>query len=161
VDWHPEPAPDPWDATSEAGWRAFIQAHEVCFEAGPLNVPDAGRRRRAGFEIALYARHPRGLRADPTDRESANLRQGLADLADQAWQDSIATTGLVMRARFEHARLLLRREAGWVPELGVRLEIQPRHATFAEPDGPQRAGVRAFEQRLLALGVRRGAWRRI
>lgn len=159
VDWQARLAPLLTMPSDEAGLRAFIRAFEVCFDTAPLLLPQAGQRVPAGLELALYARPRRGLGTDPSSPESMGVRQGLIDLVQQAWPTWATARDLVIRAHPERARLLLRPENGWVPELGVRLELQQRTLTFGAPDAAQRACLREIEGRLLALGARRRSWR--
>ncbi len=146
-------------SAEDDGWREFVRAHEVCYETGPLIVAHDGQRGPVGFEIALYARHPDGLAADPSGPASLDLRRGLSALAEHVWPVSVLAQEQVARIQPERARLLLRRENGWTPEVSVRVEIQARSATFQEPDGRLRGCLHALEQRLLEQGVHRGGWR--
>ncbi len=132
-------------------WRRFVRAFDVCWESGPSLVQHDGRRVGVGYEITLTARHPDGLAADLDSHTSRSLRRELTGLALAVCPP--AADGLVCAPRREPARLVLRRDSGWRPELEQHIDVLRREDTFDEAGEAARRCRSAIEQRLLALGV--------
>jgi hypothetical protein len=140
----PPPAPS-FDAAR------FVRDHEVCWESAPSVAWHDGRRIPVGYDLTLFARHPQGLAADPSSPESRALRRGLTRVIERVCRAQGGA--LTCRVRDDPARLVLRRENDWAPEVELHLELLHPQATFGEADDGQKQGLRALEARLRELGV--------
>lgn len=138
--------------------RDFVRRYEVCWETEPRIEWHAGRRLPVGYDVRLFARHPRGFEADPAAPDSRRLQQNLAALAGHACPAEWPA-GLAVRFQPEPVRLLLRPESEWAPEVAACLSLQHTGATFAEADDAQRGCVHEIEKRLAQLGARPRSWR--
>jgi hypothetical protein len=143
---------------AERELRRFVRAHEVCWESHPRVELRAGRRHLVGYDVRLFARHPRGLGADPAAPESRRLQEQLADVAAHVCPPEWPT-GLSVRFQPDPARLLLRPENEWVPEIAGCLTLQHSGATFGAADDAQKRCVHEIEARLAELGARPRTWR--
>ncbi len=144
---------------ADGALRAFIQAHEVVWETTPRAEWRAGRRVLVGYEISLFARHPRGFAADPGDATCDALRAALEGLARRVLPRPLPA-GLACALTGDPARLALRPDGRFEPEVELRLEILHATATFAASDAAQKECLHEVESGLRALGARAGRWRR-
>lgn len=61
--------------------RGFVREHHVYFEVRPELVPTAGERLKVGFELRLWAVHPKGAHALPGCDRCRALARDLERLA--------------------------------------------------------------------------------
>lgn len=153
----PAEAADTWVHLAPAALRRFVGDHEVCWETTPRVELHDGRRVSVGYDVALFARHPRGLGLDPDSVESLELHARLGELARRVCPASLPD-GVACRFSSDPARVVLRRENGFVPEAEGHIDVLHAGATFAESDAAQKECVHEIETALVRLGAQPRSW---
>jgi len=139
---------------SDADWASFSREHRVAYELSPLVEARGDEKLQAGFTLTLYA-------AAPMEKTPGAERQ---EAGRQLWEELRALAAAAVppgerkgRAELDPPRTaVLRPENEFKPEVSLswrifRADLQPVSAQ----DKEQLAGL---EQRLAALGLKRGRW---
>jgi hypothetical protein len=141
-------------ARSEAEWVAWAKAKRAAFQVAPLLESVQGERLQVGFSITLYAAAP--LEAAPgSERRAAieKLRDEIQELADDVAPPEQRTARVQLE---QSARVVLRPENEFRPEVDLTLHLFPRGASGSAVGARDRERMSQLEKRLLAFGVKQG-----
>jgi hypothetical protein len=139
---------------SEAEWGAWAREHRACFQNAAMTEAVKGERVQVGFSLTLYVAAPLESTSGP-DRMQAvgklwdELKELAADVAPPEER-----TALVQLE--QAARVVLRPENEFKPEVGLTFNVFPRASGLAGVTNADRERMAAIEKRLLALGVKQG-----
>ena len=136
----------------QADLRALVREHRVHFDVGPEIVMEAGERLKVGFEVRLWAVHPKGARALPGCGKCRTLVRVLERVA---WavlpQDDRATRYAIEPFA---AALYDSRIVPGADEVGLTVRLVHR-ADYERPiDACEERCLKEIRQSLKALGAR-------
>lgn len=138
---------------TEAEWGAWARQQRACFQNVPLVEVVKGERLQVGFSLTLYVAAP--LETAPGAREAAvaALWEELKRLADDIAPPEQRTARVQLE---QAARVVLRPENGFEPEVGLTFHLFPRGGGLTAVTEPDRERVAQVEKRLVAFGVKQG-----
>jgi hypothetical protein len=122
------------DALGESTFREFAKRYHVHYTVGPELVVDGHGRRAVGFEIRLFAAHPKRSHVLPGGRGSRALAASLRDLAEFILPDC-GTTARLELDPFSPALY----ESSEVPggdEVALTIRLLHYSERYAEPIDP-------------------------
>ena len=141
-------------ARTEAEWAIWAREHRAAFQTVPLIEVVKGERVQVGFALTLYVATP--MEKSP----GAERTEAVAKLWDElkALAEDIAPEGQrVARVQLEQsARVVLRPENEFKPEVGLTFNLFPRGGGMAAVTAEDRERMTKVEKRLLAFGVKQG-----
>ena len=137
---------------TEAEWAIWAREHRVAFQTVPLIEAAKGERVQVGFSLTLYVAAPMEIAAGAQRAEAvAKLWDELKTLAeDIAPEDECTARVEIERA----ARVVLRPENEFKPEVGLTFNLFPRRGSMAAVTAEDRERMNQVEKRLLAFGVK-------
>jgi hypothetical protein len=139
---------------SEAEWGAWAREHRACFQNAPMVEVVKGERLQVGFSLTLYVAAP--LESVPGPERSAAIARLWDELKALA-EDVAPPEERTARVQLEQAaRVVLRPENEFKPEIGLTFHIFPRQAALAGVGNADRDRMAQLEKRLLAFGVKQG-----
>lgn len=139
---------------TEAEWASWAREHRAVFQTVPLIEVVRGQRVQVGFSLALYVAAPME-RAPGAQRTEAvaKLWDELKLLAEDVAPEEQRTA----RVQIEQAaRVVLRPENEFRPEVGLTFHLVPRGASLAAVAAEDRERMTTVEKRLIAFGVKQG-----
>jgi hypothetical protein len=141
-------------ARSEAEWNAWARGHRAAYENVPLVELVQGERVQVGFSLTLYVEAPLDSAPGAQRREAVRQLWGeLKDLAEAVAPQEQRTA----RVQIEQAaRVVLRPENEFRPEVGLTFHLFPRGASLAAVNPEDRQRMTQLEKRLVAFGVKHG-----
>jgi hypothetical protein len=139
---------------TEAEWASWAREHRAAFQTVPLVESVKGERVQLGFALTLYVAAPLESAPGPQRMEAvAKLWDELKALAE----DVAPEEQRVARVQLEQAaRVVLRPENEFKPEVGLTFNLFPRGGAMAAVTNEDRERMTRVEKRLLAFGVKQG-----
>jgi hypothetical protein len=140
---------------TEAEWAGWAREHRAAFQTVPLiESVRGGERVQVGFSLTLYVAAP--LEGGP----GAQREQAVGKLWDELKllaEDVAPPEQRTARVQVEQAaRVVLRPENEFKPEVGLTFHLFPRGGALAAVTEEDRARMAQVEKRLLAFGVKQG-----
>lgn len=135
----------------------WARQHRVAYELAPLVEMHEGRKVHVGYTLSLYAAVPMDLPAG--EPRQAAMRALFGELKEFA--QSLKPQGdSPARVEVDRPRpaAYLRPENDMKPEVALTARIVHSKDYFAPVTTDERARLGSFEQRLTALGLKRGHW---
>lgn len=140
---------------AEPALREWIRDHQVTWELQSHYEYTGQQKVHAGFDLALFARHPEPLQDDPGCPECLRIHQALRDVVAIALPASRPTGGFSI-SPFVPV-LAMRAESNWKPE--VELDVAVYQPGGVEPsDADEAECVHAMEDELRRLGAQPRSW---
>jgi hypothetical protein len=140
---------------TEAEWASWAREHRAAFQTVPLvEAVPGGERVQVGFSLTLYVAAPMESAPGPQRMEAVGkLWDELKLLAEDIAPEAERTA----RVQIEQAaRVVLRPENEFKPEVGLTFHIFPRPAALAGVSNAERDRMAELEKRLLGFGVKQG-----
>jgi hypothetical protein len=138
---------------SEAEWAAWAREHRAAFQTVPLVEVVKGERLQVGFSLALYVAAPMETAPGGRVAEIEALWDELKRLADDIAPPEQRTAKVQIE---QAARVVLRPENEFKPEIGLTFHLLPRGGALAAVTEGDRERVTQVEKRLIAFGVKQG-----
>jgi hypothetical protein len=140
---------------TEAEWASWAREHRAAFQTVPLiEEVRRGERVQVGFSLTLYVAAPLESTPGPQRREAVGkLWDELKLLAEDIAPEEQRTARVQVE---QAARVVLRPENEFKPEVGLTFHLFPRGGSMAAVSAEDRDGVSKVEKRLLAFGVKQG-----
>jgi hypothetical protein len=137
---------------TEAEWAIWAREHRVAFQTVPLIEAVKGERVQVGFSLTLY------LAAPMESAPGAQRAEAVAKLWDELKllaEDIAPEEQRTARVQIEQAaRVVLRPENEFKPEVGLTFNLFPRGGSMAAVTAEDRERMNQVEKRLLAFGVK-------
>jgi hypothetical protein len=139
---------------SEGEWAVWAREHRACFQNAPLIEVVKAERVQVGFSLTLYVAAPLEAAPGPERTQAiTKLWDELKELAD----DIAPPEERSARVQPEQAaRVVLRPENEFKPEVGLTFHVFPRQAALAGVSNADRERMAQVERRLLAHGIKQG-----
>ena len=141
-------------ARTETEWASWSREHRAAFQTVPLIEVVKGERVQVGFALTLYVAAP--MESAP----GAQRTEAVAKLWDElkALAEDVAPEGQrVARVQLDQsARVVLRPENEFKPEVGLTFNLFPRGGSMAAVTAGDRERMNQLEKSLLAYGVKQG-----
>jgi hypothetical protein len=139
---------------SEAEWGAWAREHRACFQNAPMIEVVKAERVQVGFSLTLYVAAP--IDGTPGPERTAAIEKLWDELKELA-EDVAPSEERTARVQLEQAaRVVLRPENEFKPEVGLTFHIFPRPAAPTGVSNADRDRMAQLEKRLLAFGVKQG-----
>jgi len=139
---------------TEAEWASWAREHRAAFQTVPLVEAVKGERLQVGFALTLYVAAPMESGPGPQRMEAvAKLWDELKALAEDVAPEEQRTARVQLE---QAARVVLRPENEFKPEVGLTFNLFPRGGWMAAVTAEDRERMAKVEKRLLALGVKHG-----
>jgi hypothetical protein len=139
---------------SEAEWGVWAREHRACFQNTPLIEVVKAERVQVGFSLTLYVAAPLENTQGPERMQAiAKLWDELKELAEAVAPAEERTARVQLE---QAARVVLRPENEFKPEVGLTFHIFPRPAALAGVSNAERDRMAELEKRLLGFGVKQG-----
>jgi hypothetical protein len=142
-------------ARTEAEWATWAREHRAAFQVVPLIEDVRGAERvQVGFSLTLYVAAPME-RAAGAERSEAvgKLWDELKLLAEDIAPEEQRTARVQLE---QAARVVLRPENEFKPEVGLTFNLFPRGGSMAAVTAADRDRMTQLEKRLLVFGVKQG-----
>jgi hypothetical protein len=141
-------------ARSEADWQAWAREHRAAFQTLPLIEQVKKERVQVGFSLTVYVAAPMEASPGPERMEKiAVLWDELKDLAEAVAPEDQRTARVQID---QPARVVLRPENEFKPEVGLTFHIFPRGAALSAVTPEHRERMGRLEKRLVAFGLKHG-----
>src|SRR5512139_681679 len=139
---------------TESEWAIWAREHRAAFQTVPLVEAVKGERVQVGFALTLYVAAPMESAPGAQRMEAvAKLWDELKALAEDIAPEEQRTA----RVQIEQAaRVVLRPENEFKPEVGLTFNLFPRGGSLAAVTEEDRNRMGRLEKRLLAFGVKQG-----
>ena len=140
---------------NEAEWASWAREHRAAFQTVPLSeAVGRGERVQVGFSLSLYVAAPLESTPGPQRMEAVGkLWDELKLLAEDVAPEEQRTARVQLE---QSARVVLRPENEFKPEVGLTFNLFPRGGGMAAVTAEDRERMAKVEKRLLALGVKHG-----
>jgi hypothetical protein len=138
---------------SEAEWAAWAREHRAAFQTVPLIEVVKGERLQVGFSLTLYVAAPMETAPGGRAAEIGALWDELKRLADDIAPPEQRTAKVQIE---QAARVVLRPENEFKPEVGLTFHLLPRGGALAAVTEGDRERVSQVEKKLVAFGVKQG-----
>jgi hypothetical protein len=139
---------------TEAEWASWAREHRACFQVAPMIEDVRGDKVQVGFSLTLYVAAPLETAPGPQRGEAvAKLWDELKLLAADAAPEEQRTARVQIE---QSARVVLRPENEFKPEVGLTFHLFPRGLSMAAVTPQDRDRMSQLEKRLLAFGVKQG-----
>ena len=140
---------------TEAEWAIWAREHRAAFQTVPLiEAVRGGERVQVGFSLSLYVAAPMESAAGAQRTEAvAKLWDELKFLAEDIAPEEQRTARVQVE---QAARVVLRPENEFKPEVGLTFHLFPRRGSMAAVTAEDRERMNQVEKRLLACGVKQG-----
>jgi hypothetical protein len=139
---------------TEAEWASWAREHRACFQTAPMIEDVRGEKVQVGFSLSMYVAAPLesapgAQRAEAVAKLWDELKLLAADLAPEEQRTA--------RVQVEQsARVVLRPENEFKPEVGLTFHLFPRGLSMAAVTQEDRERMSQLEKRLHAFGVKQG-----
>jgi hypothetical protein len=139
---------------TEPEWTTWAREHRAAFQTVPLIEQVRKERVQVGFSLTLYVAAPMEEAAG-AERTAAvgRLWDELKDLAEAIAPEDQRTARVQLE---QAARVVLRPENEFKPEVGLTFHLFPRGASLTAVTAEDRERMTRLEKRLLAFGVKHG-----
>jgi hypothetical protein len=139
---------------TEAEWTSWAREHRACFQAAPMIEDVRGEKVQVGFSLTLYVAAPLESAPGPQRAEAvAKLWDELKLLAEDVAPEEQRTARVQIE---QSARVVLRPENEFKPEVGLTFNLFPRGLSMAAVTQADRDRMVQLEKRLVAFGVKQG-----
>jgi hypothetical protein len=139
---------------TEAEWASWAREHRAAFQTVPLVEAVKGERLQVGFALTLYVAAPMESAPGAQRTEAvAKLWDELKALAEDVAPEEQRTARVQLE---QAARVVLRPENEFKPEVGLTFNLFPRGGSMAAVTNEDRERMTKLEKRLLAFGVKQG-----
>jgi hypothetical protein len=139
---------------TEAEWGSWAREHRAAFQTVPLIEAVKGERIQVGFSLTLYVAAPMESAAGAQRAEAVGkLWDELKLLAEDIAPEEQRTARVQLE---QAARVVLRPENEFKPEVGLTFNLFPRGGSLAAVTPEDRERMTKVEKRLLAFGVKQG-----
>ena len=139
---------------TEVEWGDWARLHRAAFQTVPLIEVVRGERLQVGFSLTFYVAAPLEATAGAQRTE---LVGKLWDELKALAEDVVPSAERTARVEVEQsARVVLRPENEFKPEVGLTFHLLPRGGALAAVTNEDRDRVTQIEKRLLAFGVKQG-----
>ncbi|HSD66831.1 MAG TPA: hypothetical protein VLF95_09030 [Vicinamibacteria bacterium] len=139
---------------NEAEWARWARERRAAFQTVPLVEVVRGERVQVGFSLTLYVAAPLESAPGPPRMEAVGkLWDELKLLAEDIAPEEERTARVQLE---QAARVVLRPENEFKPEVGLTFHLFPRGGSLAAVTDADREGMSRLERRLLAFGVKQG-----
>ena len=137
---------------TEAEWAGWAREHRAAFQTVPLIEVVKGERVQVGFALTLSVAAPMESAPGAQRMEAVGkLWDELKLLAEDVAPDEQRTA----RVQIEQAaRVVLRPENEFKPEVGLTFHLFPRGGSMAAVTAEDRERMNQVEKRLLAFGAK-------
>jgi len=141
-------------ARTEAEWADWARRNRAAFQTVPLIEVVRGERLQVGFSLTLYVAAPMdGAPRAERGAEVGKLWDELKSLAE----DLVPPEQRTARVQVEQsARVVLRPENEFKPEVGLTFHLMPRGGALAAVTEADRDRMAQLEKRLISFGVKQG-----
>lgn len=141
-------------ARTEAEWADWARKHRAAFQTVPLIEVVRGERVQVGFSLTLYVAAP--MESAPGAQRGAEIG-GLWDELKRLAEDVAPAEQRTVRVQLEQtARVVLRPENEFRPEVGLTFHLLPRGGALTAVTAEDRDRMAQIEKRILAFGVKQG-----
>ena len=142
-------------ARTETEWASWARERRAAFQTVPLiEAVGRGERVQVGFALTLYDAAPLESAPGPQRMEAvAKLWDELKALAEDVAPEEQRTARVQLE---QPARVVLRPENEFKPEVGLTFHLFPRGGSMAAVTPEDRERMTKVEKRLLAFGVKQG-----
>ncbi len=141
-------------ARTEAEWASWAREHRAAFQTVPLIEAVKSERVQVGFALTLYVAAPMESAPGPQRMQAvAKLWDELKALAEDVAPEEQRTARVQLE---QAARVVLRPENEFRPEVGLTFNLFPRGGSMAAVTNEDRERMTKLEKRLLAFGVKQG-----
>ncbi len=139
---------------TEAEWASWAREHRACYQVAPIIEDVRGEKVQVGFSLTAYVAAPLESKAG-AQREQAvvKLWDELQLLADDVAPPEQRTARVQVE---QSARVVLRPENEFKPEVGLTFHLFPRGLSMAAVTQADRDRMAQLEKRLAAFGVKQG-----
>ena len=139
---------------TEAEWAIWAREHRAAFQTVPLIEQVRTERVQVGFSLTLYVATPMESAAGAQRAEAVGkLWDELKLLAEDIAPEEQRTARVQLE---QAARVVLRPENEFRPEVGLTFHLFPRGGSMAAVTPEDRERMTKVEKRLLAFGVKQG-----
>ena len=139
---------------TEAEWASWGREHRAAFQTVPLIEQVRTERVQVGFSLTLYVATPMESAAGAQRAEAVGkLWDELKLLAEDIAPEEQRTARVQLE---QAARVVLRPENEFRPEVGLTFHLFPRGGSMAAVTPEDRERMAKVEKRLLAFGVKQG-----
>jgi len=139
---------------TEAEWASWARERRACFQAAAMIEDVRGEKVQVGFSLTLYVAAPLESAPGPQRGEAvARLWDELKLLAEDVAPEEQRTARVQIE---QSARVVLRPENEFKPEVGLTFHLFPRGQSMAAVTQADRDRMMQLEKRLLAFGVKQG-----
>jgi len=139
---------------TEAEWAIWAREHRAAFQTVPLIEQVRTERVQVGFSLTLYVATPMESAAGAQRAEAVGkLWDELKLLAEDIAPEEQRTARVQLE---QAARVVLRPENEFRPEVGLTFHLFPRGGSMAAVTPEDRERMAKVEKRLLAFGVKQG-----
>jgi hypothetical protein len=139
---------------SEAEWAVWAREHRAAFQTVPLIETVRGERLQLGFSLTVYVAAPTEATPGAQRMEAVEkLWDELKLLAEDIGPEDQRTARVQIE---QSARVVLRPENEFKPEVGLTFHLFPRGGSMAAVSAEDRERMSKVEKRLLAFGVKQG-----
>jgi len=140
---------------TEAEWASWAREHRAAFQTVPLIEAVRGAERvQVGFSLTLYVAAPMESAPGAQRMEAVGkLWDELKLLAEDIAPEEQRTARVQVE---QAARVVLRPENEFKPEVGLTFNLFPRGGSLAAVTEEDRNRMGRLEKRLLAFGVKQG-----
>jgi hypothetical protein len=139
---------------TEAEWATWAREHRAAFQTVPLIEQVGPERVQVGFSLTVYVATPMEASPGPERMEAVRrLWDELKELAEDIAPEDQRTARVQVE---QAARVVLRPENEFKPEVSLTFHLFPRGASLASVTPEDRERMARLEKRLLAFGVKQG-----
>ncbi len=135
-----------------AEWCAWARERQAAFESVPLTEQLQGERVQVGFSLTLYVAAPMEAPAGPGRTEA--IRRLWVELNEFAQAVAPEDQRTVRVDVEQAARVVLRPENDFEPQVGLTFHLFPRGVALSAIDDEDQRRMTELKQRLLGFGVR-------
>jgi len=139
---------------TEPEWASWAREHRAAFESVPLIEVVKGERIQVGFSLILYVAAPMESAPGAQRGEAVAKRWDELKLLAEAIAPAEQRTARVQLE--QAARVVLRPENEFKPEVGLTFNLFPRGRSMGPVTAEDRERMTQLERRLLAFGVKQG-----
>lgn len=140
---------------TEVEWGDWARLHRAAFQTVPLIEVVRGERLQVGFSLTLYVGAP--LEGSTPGAQRTAQVEKLRDELKALAEDVVPSEERTVRVDLEQtARVVLRPENEFKPEVGLTFHLLPRGGALAAVTNEDRDRMTHVEKRLIAFGVKQG-----
>ncbi len=140
---------------TESEWCAWARERRAAFESVPLTEQLQAERAQVGFSLTLYVEAPMNQPAGPQRTEA--VRRLWDELKEFAAVVAPADRRTARVDTEQAARVVLRPENDFAPQVGLTFHLYPRGTVLAAVTADDQQRMTALKKRLLAFGLKQAS----